>query len=257
VANVPREKPADPTPRSAGSAAPREPAPTDRAPGLVAAVAAMDREAGGAGQHAGIVDRVFGPAPRSGPAAPVGSAASFAAGADADATSNLQPRYADIDVDFAIAAVARKQASVLGAASKVAGDLVCDENVEIEGFVEGGVRARRARVTVGREGLVQSKIEARSVRVKGTVRADVVAEDWVEVKSGGVIRGDVRAPRVILHDGAIVTGRLDMSGAAAARRASGQFDPLVIPPRPRMRKVGGAKKGAPGASGASARERKR
>jgi hypothetical protein len=30
---------------------------------------------------------------------------------------------------------------------------------------------------------------------------------------------------------------------AATRRSAGHFDPLVIPPRPRMRKVGRAKKG--------------
>jgi cytoskeletal protein CcmA (bactofilin family) len=68
------------------------------------------------------------------------------------------------------------------------------------------------------------------------VRGNVSAEDWIEVKSGGVIRGDVRAPRVVLHDGAVVTGRIDMSQAAVRRHAQ-RFDPLVIPPRPGMRKV--------------------
>jgi len=215
VANVPREQTAS------GTAKEREPAR-----GVVASVAAMDRESGASGAHAGIVDRVFGPGASPRPEGEAGA-------------SGIQPRYPDIDVDFSIAEVARKIASVLGAASKVAGDLVADENLEVQGLVEGCVRARRSRVTVGREGLVQSKIEARSVRVVGTVRGNVRAEDWVEVKPGGVIRGDVKAPRIVLHDGAIVTGRLDMSGAAAARRASEQFDPLVVPPRPRMRKVPG------------------
>ena len=200
--------------------------------GVVAAVAAIQqdkqqdkqRESDGAGRHAGIVDRVFGPGSTPRPDAAPGERAS------------AKPLYPEIDVDFSLGKVARKLASVLGPASKVAGDLVADENLEIQGLVEGSVRARRSRVTVAREGLVQSRIEARSVRVQGTVRGNVSAEDWVEVKAGGVIRGDVRAPRVILHDGAIVTGRLDMSGAAIRRTAT-HFDPLVIPPRPRMRKV--------------------
>ena len=200
--------------------------------GVVAAVAAMQhdkqhdkqRDSDGGSRHAGIVDRVFGPGQPPRPESDPGERAS------------AKPLYPEIDVDFSLGEVARKLASVLGPASKVAGDLVADENLEIQGLVEGSVRARRSRVTVAREGLVQSRIEARSVRVQGTVRGNVSAEDWVEVKAGGVIRGDVRAPRVILHDGAIVTGRLDMSGAAV-RRTAAHFDPLVIPPRPRLRKV--------------------
>ncbi len=197
--------------------------------GIVGTVAAMHREAGAAARHAGIVDRVFGPgaSERSEPAdAPRGGA---------------RPLYPEIDVEFSLGEVARKLASVLGPASKIAGDLVADENVEIQGLVEGRIRARCARVTIGAEGFVRSRIDARSVRIRGTVRGNVTAEDWIEVKAGGVIRGDVRAPRVILHDGAIVTGRLEMP-TAALRRSAGHFDPLVIPPRPRMRKVGSPKK---------------
>lgn len=160
-----------------------------------------------------------------------------AAVAEVPPLPGIQPQYPDLDVDFPIGQVGRKRVSVLGPATRVAGDLVADENVEIEGLVEGCVRAQRSRVTVGSEGLVRSRIEARSVRVRGTIRGNVSAEDWVEVEAGGVIRGDVCAPRIILHDGAIVTGRLDMTEAVAAKRASGRFDPLVLPPRPRMRKV--------------------
>ena len=210
MATPPRENP-----KANANAAPRE-----AVRGVVAAVAATDRESGSESVHANIVDRVFGP------------------GQTRSASS--EPLYSEIDVNFSLGEVARKQASVLGAASKVAGDLVADENIEIEGLVEGCVRARRSRVTVGRDGFVQAQIEARSVRVKGSVRGNVSAEDWVEVKPGGVIRGDVCAPRIVLHDGAIVTGRLDMS-TAAVRRHSPRFDPLVIPPRPGMRKVRGTK----------------
>lgn len=210
----------------------------ESARGVVAAVVAADRDAGAAGRHADIVDRVFGPGPGPGP----GSGQKPRVEAVSEERASARPLYPEIDVEFSLGEVARKLASVLGPASKIAGDLVADENVEILGLVEGCVRARRARVTIGAEGLVQSRIDARSVRIRGTVRGNVTAEDWVEVKPGGVIRGDVRAPRVILHDGAVVTGRLDMT-SAAVRRTNGHFDPLVIPPRPRMRKIGRAKSG--------------
>lgn len=222
----PREDTNDPPSATAGEA-PR---------GVVSAVAGMDRAREADGRHAGIVDRVFGPRAAGNGSSTEASGAARPAD-ESEALNSSQPRYAEIDVEFSLGEVARKRASVLGAATKVAGELVADENVEVEGLVEGAVRVRRARVTVGREGLVLSRIDARSVRVRGTVRGDVCAADWVEVKPGGVIRGDVRAPRIILHDGAIVTGRLDMSRAIEARRAADRLDPLVVQKRPAMRKV--------------------
>lgn len=243
MATIPREKSS-----GGASTAPRD-GTREAVRGVVAAVAAMDANGGvrspREARHPDIVDRVFGPGASPGTSPGAASATGTASETGMTASSafeippipGIQPQYPDLDVNFSIEQVVRKRASVLGAASKVAGDLVADESVEIQGYVEGCVRARRSRVTVGREGLVQSRIEARTVRVRGTIRGNVSAEDWVEVKSGGVIRGDVRAPRIILHDGAIVTGRLDMTSAVAARQASGRFDPLVVPPRPRMRKV--------------------
>lgn len=226
-------------PREQAPSAPSGDASANPVRGIVGAVAAMDHDANAPGRHADIVGRVFGPGSDS--AAGPRGAASVAAHAQARSESApARPgplRYPEIDVEFSLGEIARRRASVLGAASKVAGDLVADENLVIEGFVAGAARARRSRVTLASEGLVQGRIEARCVRILGTVRGDVVAEDWIEIKPGGVVHGDVRAPRVILHDGALVTGRLEMASAAVARRAAGRFDPLVVPPRPGMRKV--------------------
>jgi cytoskeletal protein CcmA (bactofilin family) len=47
--------------------------------------------------------------------------------------------------------------------------------------------------------------------VIGKITGNVVATELVEVNAGGVIEGDVKAPRVIMNDGAIVIGALDMS----------------------------------------------
>lgn len=210
--------------------------------GVVSTVAAMDGAAEARGRHAGIVDRVFGPdrsatpAPRTTPIG-VPSAAPPAPEHAASAQDGGEPF---IDPQFSVGLVVRRKRSRVGTATKFEGELVADEDVEIEGLVEGRVCARRSRVTVGREGFVKSKIEARAVRISGTVRGSVTAEDWVEIKPGAFVRGDVRAPRVILHDGAIVAGRLDMGGGRD-RRLSPRFDPLVVLPRPGMRKVRGGR----------------
>ncbi|MEZ4331334.1 MAG: polymer-forming cytoskeletal protein [Myxococcota bacterium] len=219
--------------------------------GVVSTVAAMDGEAAERGRHSGIVDRVFGPErvtpepsaapPRAQPIAPL--RASPAATPPSPGASDAVPiggAEPFIDPQFSLGRIAKRPRSRVGAATKFDGELLADEDVEIQGLVEGRVCARRSRVTVGREGFVKSKIEARAVRISGTVRGSVTAEDWVEIKPGAFVRGDVHAPRVILHDGAIVTGLLDMA-AGRERRRSARFDPLVVRPRPGMRKVRGGR----------------
>ena len=54
---------------------------------------------------------------------------------------------------------------------------------------------------------------ARDPKTFKTFAGNVTASDLVEVEKGGIIGGDIKAPRVIMHDGAIIVGGLDMSAA--------------------------------------------
>lgn len=101
----------------------------------------------------------------------------------------------------------------IGRATTITGNIVAEEDLEIHGTVEGSVRLADHTVTVGEEGHVKASLDARTVLVQGRVTGDVVASDLVELRAGGVIGGDVKAPRVIMHDGAILVGALDMSAS--------------------------------------------
>ena len=112
----------------------------------------------------------------------------------------------------------------VGCATTITGDIVAREDLEIEGTVEGTVSVAEHRVTVGAEGVVKARVEAASVVVVGRIEGDVSSSERIEVRSGGYIGGNVTSPRVILQDGAIVIGGLDMSAAISDREA-------VEPPR--------------------------
>ena len=102
---------------------------------------------------------------------------------------------------------------LIGRSTRITGQIEADEDLEIQGRVEGRIHLATHQVTVGRDGVVQADVEAHTVIVIGRVTGNVLAEEVVEVKSGGFIGGDVKAPRVIMADGAIVVGGLDMSAA--------------------------------------------
>lgn len=81
----------------------------------------------------------------------------------------------------------------IGAGLRIEGELVSEGAVRIEGAVAGGVRAA-------------------SVRIEGEVEGDVVATGRVELGSAARVRGDVSAERVVISDGARLSGKVEMHG---------------------------------------------
>lgn len=122
----------------------------------------------------------------------------------------------------------------VGRATTITGNIVADEDLEIQGVVEGSVRLANHQVTVGAEGHVKASVDAETVMVYGRITGDVVASDVVEIEKGGIVGGDIRASRIVMHDGAIVVGSLDMSAALPNGRSN--FE-APAPPRPHLASV--------------------
>jgi len=109
----------------------------------------------------------------------------------------------------------------IGKSIHIKGELSGNEDLTIEGKVEGKITLNGYSVTIGQSGLVMAEIHAKSVVVCGQVRGDITADESVEVAATGTVLGNVRAPRVVLADGAHFKGSVDMERAPeAARRAT-------------------------------------
>jgi cytoskeletal protein CcmA (bactofilin family) len=104
--------------------------------------------------------------------------------------------------------------STLGATLRFKGDLVADEDLVIQGQVEGSILHTRS-VTVGAQGRVQGNTRARRIVVEGTIDGNLYALESVTIRSGAVVHGDVFAPRVSVDEGARLSGRIDMDNAPA------------------------------------------
>jgi cytoskeletal protein CcmA (bactofilin family) len=112
--------------------------------------------------------------------------------------------------------------ATLGKSITVKGDLTGNEDLVIEGVVEGTVSLPSGQLTIGAEGKVRAEVKAKAVVVIGRVTGNVSATDRMEVQSTGVVEGDVRAPRLIVQEGAVINGSVEMTreGAAAAKPAA-------------------------------------
>lgn len=114
-------------------------------------------------------------------------------------------------------APARQAPCVIGAKTVVKGELAGEDDVVVEGTVEGEVRiARDLRVAQG--GTVRAKVSAQSVILAGELVGDCQASQKVEITPTGRLTGDIKAPRIVIAEGAVFKGNSDMSGSRDERK---------------------------------------
>lgn len=99
--------------------------------------------------------------------------------------------------------------------TRITGTLGGATEVVIDGEVEGQVQLDGA-VLVGGSGQVRGVIHARAVRVAGKVVGDVHGLERVELLAGGSVEGDLLAPRVVVHEGAFLSGKVAMHETTAS-----------------------------------------
>jgi cytoskeletal protein CcmA (bactofilin family) len=102
-------------------------------------------------------------------------------------------------------------ACVIGSKTTVKGEISGDEDVLVEGTVEGQIRINKD-LRVGQGGTVKATIDAQSVVVSGEVIGDCHAANRVEIQASGRLTGNIRAPRVVIAEGAVFKGNSDMTG---------------------------------------------
>jgi len=120
----------------------------------------------------------------------------------------------------------RGERATIGPSIFIKGDLTGDEDLVIEGRVEGKVDLKQNNVTVGRNGRVKADVYGQTVIVEGEVDGNVFAGEQAILRQAGAIRGNIAAPRVVLEDGSRFKGSIDMeakdSGRSAASGTQGQ-----------------------------------
>jgi cytoskeletal protein CcmA (bactofilin family) len=100
--------------------------------------------------------------------------------------------------------------ATIGPSIQISGDVTGNEDVIIEGRVEGTVSLNENVLTVGKEGQISASVSARAVFVEGKVEGDLKGDEQVVVQRSGNVRGNIVAPRVTLEDGCKFKGSIDM-----------------------------------------------
>ena len=104
------------------------------------------------------------------------------------------------------------------------GEMTGDEDLEIDGQVEGNVDLKNHQLTIGPNGILKAEVIAKSIIVIGKVTGNLVATERIEVQATGMVEGDVRAPRLNVQEGAVLNGGIDMtpSGTSPGKKPAAQ-----------------------------------
>ena len=126
----------------------------------------------------------------------------------------------------------RKPATI-GPSIVIHGDVSGEEDLIVDGTVEGTVNFKDNNLVVSANGQVKANISARIIRIDGEVKGELHGSEQVVISPTGKVHGDIRAPRVVLEDGCTFRGSVEMEtekSPAVDRAATPRLRPTAARP---------------------------
>src|SRR5713101_4761918 len=119
--------------------------------------------------------------------------------------------------------------TVIGKSVVIRGELSGNEDLYIDGDVEGTVTLPESRLTIGPNARVRANLNVRDVIVFGHLTGNVQATGRVDLRQSALVNGDIVAGRLSIEESAILTGRVELKVTSEAPKPS---TPAVAVPAP-------------------------
>jgi len=99
--------------------------------------------------------------------------------------------------------------TVIGPNITIDGTVTGSEPMIIEGTVRGKVNLS-TDLRIGTKARVEATVHARNVLIEGKLTGDVSADERVELVASATVDGNIRAPKIVVAEGAKFRGSVDM-----------------------------------------------
>jgi cytoskeletal protein CcmA (bactofilin family) len=109
--------------------------------------------------------------------------------------------------------------TIIGESILVRGNLQGDEDLTVQGRVEGSINLSKTLI-IESSGVVKADASINNAVISGVMMGNLSASDSVEISETGRMLGDISAPRVIIVEGALFKGKVDMGNLEMPRPAS-------------------------------------
>lgn len=136
--------------------------------------------------------------------------------------------------------IRKKNVSVIGPTLVFRGELSADEDLVIEGMIEGKIAHHKKHLTIGKQGRVKADLHASSVIIEGKVDGDIFSDGIVRLARGSTVEGNIHCVKIQMEDGACFNGKIRMEEAAkftVTEEPEPETRPKVAKPRLRTESV--------------------
>jgi cytoskeletal protein CcmA (bactofilin family) len=123
-----------------------------------------------------------------------------------------------------------KERALIGPSIEIKGSLSGDEDLFVEGRVEGKIELAQHSVTIGTNGRIKADIQGRIIIVMGEVEGNLDGSEQIILRQSSKVRGDLVAPRVSLEDGSDFKGSIDMTSKPAVEAKPLHKDIAAVKP---------------------------
>lgn len=120
--------------------------------------------------------------------------------------------------------------SLVGTQTTIEGVIKTEGSIRIDGKLVGDVLAK-ANAAVGLTGVVEGNMTARNISLAGKVSGTVTAHEKLILEGKSVMRGDIRAARLVVDEGATFDGKCAMAPAGGSPPRPGAEVRPAEPPR--------------------------
>jgi cytoskeletal protein CcmA (bactofilin family) len=103
----------------------------------------------------------------------------------------------------------------IGKTIVIRGEVKGNEDLVVDGRVEGTVSLSESRLTIGPSANVAADLSAKDILILGKVQGNLLATGRVELRAGCVVEGDICALRLAVEDNAAFRGKVDLTQAVS------------------------------------------
>ncbi len=111
--------------------------------------------------------------------------------------------------------------SLVGSGTVVEGKIRTEGSIRIDGKLVGELHAK-ANVAVGINGVVEGNLNGKNVSLAGKVIGTVTSTEKLVLEGKSVVKGDVRAARLVVDEGATFDGQCVMSSTSPGGKPEGK-----------------------------------
>lgn len=129
-------------------------------------------------------------------------------------------------------AAGRDEIARVGKSLAVKGEISGQEDLYIDGEVEGTIELADHNLTIGPHGRVHADIHAREIVILGKVQGNMRASERIDIRKSGAVTGDLLTARIVIEDGAFFKGGIDIQKPEEkekARAAAAAADFRIAP----------------------------